>query len=49
MKDKLNLIRNRSEMLKSIVNEKIRVENENIGVRLEQKYDLLFNRYNHLY
>ncbi len=34
----LNLIRNRSEMLKSLEVEKMKVDNENIGLRLEQKY-----------
>lgn len=32
-----NLIKSRSEMLKSIEEEKMKVNNENIGIRLEQK------------
>lgn len=36
-KEKINLIKSRSEMLKSIEVEKMKVENENIGIRLQQK------------
>lgn len=36
-KQQLNLIKNRSEMLKSIEVEKIKIDNENIKIRLEQK------------
>lgn len=38
IKQQLNLIKSRSEMLKSIEVEKMKVDNENIGIRLEQKY-----------
>jgi len=40
IKQRLNLIKIRSEMLKSIEVEKMKVDNENIGIRLEQKYYL---------
>ena len=37
MKQKLNLIKERSLLLKSIEHEKIKTENENFGIRLEKK------------
>jgi hypothetical protein len=37
MKQKLNVIKDRSQMLKSIEHEKIRTENEYFGTRLERK------------
>jgi len=37
-KQKLALIKDRTEMLKSIESERMKINNESFGMRLEQKY-----------